>query len=167
MGRDRHTGRARCRLCVGNLIKWPCWPFYTETHRVSSAEILLRTVPNVGGNIVNGKFVTDAAFEPRNNVDEDGLSFYRADFITPGDLCVANSHKAGVYCVFLHAERLLEMSMTLKPSPDELPGHVVIPEITYSAFRSDATKRIVKDYMIHLRLQSARRPLFGPSSPPV
>jgi hypothetical protein len=107
----------------------------------------------------------DTAFEPRNHIDEDGLSLFRLDFITPADLCAANKHNAGVYCAFLHAERLLEMGMTLQPSPVEHPGHIIIPEITYLAFRASATKQIVKDHMIYLRLQSARVPLWGPSDP--
>ena len=107
----------------------------------------------------------DAAFEPRKDVDEDGLSLFRYDFITPEQLIEANPHKAGVYCVFLHAARLMEMSMTLLPMPDELPGHIVIPEITYSAFRAEATKRTVKDHMIYLRLQANRQPFLGPSPP--
>jgi len=128
--------------------------------------LLLRTVPNAGGNVVNGRIVLDVAFQPRRELDEDGLSLFRLDFITPEQLAKANAHRAGVYCVFLHAARLLEMPMTLLPVFDELPGHVVIPEITYSAYKAEDTKQLVKDRMIYLRLQANRSTLWGPSDPP-
>jgi hypothetical protein len=59
-------------------------------------------------------------FSRCNLIDEDGLSFYRMDFITPEQLAENNTHSAGVFYAYLNAGSLLEMNLTLKPSPDEL-----------------------------------------------
>jgi hypothetical protein len=164
LGREHGASGKRCRFCVRTLTRWPCWPIYSETHPVAANEILLRSVPNVGGNVVNGK-VQDAAFQPRNHIDEDGLSFYRMDFITPEQLAENNTHRAGVFYAYLNASGLLEMNLTLKPSPDELPGHLVIPEMTYAAYSARDKKVSVKDFMIFMKLHANKRPLWGPSRP--
>lgn len=114
--------------------------------------------------MINGK-VQDVAFLPRNIIDDDGLSFYRLDFITAASLAEKNEHKLGVYYAHLKASDLLGMRLTLKPSPDELPGHVVIPEMTYPASRADGTKQAIRDWAVFLKLHANNNPLWGPSPP--
>jgi hypothetical protein len=163
LGADFAAKGKRCRFCVDTLKKWPCWPLYNETHPVTAEELLLRSVPNVGGNVYDGKAL-DAAFQPRPD-DTDGLSLQRLDFITPEQMATANKHARGVFIVMLLAQNLMEMGLTLLPSPAELAGHVVIPEMRYGLYQAKETKGQVKDFMHYLRMHANRRSIWGPSSP--
>jgi len=83
------------------------------------------------------------AFRPNVN-DSTGLSVFRALFVQPAQT-VANIDpaKANEYLVArLLVQDLLRLGLTVAPEPagDEAPGHAVIPQLSWDAYRADKQK---------------------------
>lgn len=105
--------------------------------------------------------VSRAAFEPNKN-DIDGLSVFRAEFITPERL-VLDRKEPTLYCVAaLPVLNLRRLSLTvLSAEIDNLPGHAIIPELAYSAYQ--ANKHRLKEILVELARLVSTRIVFGPS----
>jgi hypothetical protein len=120
----------------------------------------LRSVPNAGEYYDSENGVHDFAFQPRKS-DDDGLSLYRLDFVTPKYLAQHNQCRAGVYYVFVRSRDLLDLGLSLKPAPDALPGHVLVPQMDYASYK--ARKREMKNLQIALAKAANKKRLWGPS----
>jgi hypothetical protein len=77
------------------------------------------------------------SFRPNKN-DVDGISLYREHFTSVEAL--ANSGRKPPYIVArLNASDIFALGLSLDPTPGEgdLPGHVVIPELSVSAYQNN------------------------------
>jgi hypothetical protein len=79
-------------------------------------------------------------------------------------LAVQNLFSTGVYYAKLLATDIRRLNLTLRPSLDDLPGHVLIPEINYNQLKAD--KKGVKQMAMSLANLVTPSSLWGPSSPP-
>lgn len=103
-------------------------------------EFLLRRIPITGGYFDTKKSppVQPGAFRP-NAGDTDGISFYRERLLSPSELVARSKRPPGTTKVArLLARDLLALGLTLEPKQeeDDLPGHVVIPEVNYLDYNS-------------------------------
>jgi hypothetical protein len=106
------------------------------------------------------------AFRPSTE-DDDGLSFYREYHLSAVALARSGRKPAEEYVVVRYRARdLLGLGLTLEPTcnPDDLPGHVIIPELSKSKYHDNKAK--CKE--IHLRLATlgSKDLLTGFVSPP-
>jgi hypothetical protein len=87
--------------------------------------------------------VSAFAFRP-NQQDTDGISLFR-ELLSSADRVAASARKpASSYVVArLKAADMFSLGLSLRPTPGDLPGHVVIPEINSGAYqdKTDKTKR--------------------------
>ncbi len=160
---DNRGGRAR--VCLGSLTRWPPWLFHFETDQVTPGEILLRTIPNSRGYYTPEAGIQRLSFEPRP-LDDDGISLFRLNFLTPEKLASDNTHPKGVCVAAIPAQAFFGNGLTILPTPSKLPGHVSVPELNYPRWRGadKADKTILKDWMV--ALAHAARCKHGPTAPP-
>jgi hypothetical protein len=88
--------------------------------------------------------ITPFEFRPHKDRDTDGLSFFREIKLSPSKLANSATKPADNYVVVkLRVADLLALGLSVQPIEDEgdLPGHVVIPELTAAVTR-DPSKRI-------------------------
>ena len=91
--------------------------------------------------------VTPYAFEPHKKRDVDGMSFFREDFVTPRQVAEACRHPSGALVARIKVRRLRKLGFTVQPTPDpnELPGHVIVPELKHEQQRSASERRRIAD----------------------
>jgi hypothetical protein len=160
--------RARLRLCT--LIRG--WPWYYETAGIFAGEVLLRAIPNARGYLTPsmGKWsVSPYAFEPNKKRDIDGMSFFREDFVTPFELATANKHPARVRVarVSVAQFRLLGLEVRCAPDETQLPGHAIVPEMSFIAGRTREEKRRIADLSQKLaQFASENKTYCPPGLPP-
>lgn len=157
MGR-KNRGR-RCRLRFRTLIRWP---WYFESCPVTPGELILRLIPSVYYNpLLPESPIQDQSFRPNKDRDTDGISFSRLDFVTRKQRGM-QARKPGAYIATLKVADLIKLGLNPIPSPipDELPGHVVIPELSFANYEADKTK--YKPILLELAKLAAARPLSGP-----
>ncbi len=109
--------------------------------------------------------VQDQSFRPHEVHDTDGISFSRLDFVTPRQRGM-KARKPGAYIAMLRVADLLKLGLNPIPSPlpDDLPGHVVIPELSFASYAADKTK--YKPILLKLAKLAAERPIRGPYGAP-
>lgn len=71
------------------------------------------------------------ALKPTSS-DIDGLSFYREKFIGPEAVAKAGRNPTGYRVARLKAQDILNLGLTIIPRPSTIPGHCIVPELTYS-----------------------------------
>jgi hypothetical protein len=105
------------------------------------------------------------AFRPTER-DTDGLSVFRERFTQhPADiLCVVEESKRGLYYVARLAVRDLSLlSLTVVPMPvPGLPGHAVIPELSWPNYQNKQNKVRLKDVQLQLAILAGRGIVHGP-----
>jgi|SRR5208337_646789 len=87
------------------------------------------------------------AFTPNKN-DEDGLSFYLERELSVEDLLATSNRPANDYVIVrLKASDLYELGLSLDRTndPDDLPVHVVIPEINFQDYEDPRQKPRLKE----------------------
>ena len=107
---------------------------------IDPEEFLLRRIPITGGYFDPKKSppVQPGAFRP-NAGDTDGISIYRERLLSASELVARSKRPPGTTKVArLLAKDLLALGVTLEPKQeeDDLPGHVVIPEVNYLDYDS-------------------------------
>lgn len=153
----KNRGR-HCRLRLRTLIRWP---WYFESCPVTPGEYILRLIPRVYYDpSLQESPIQDQSFRP-NKRDTDGISFSRLDFVTRRQRGI-KARNPGAYIATLKVADLIKLGLNPIPSPvpDDLPGHVVIPELSYANYAADKTK--YKPILLQLAKLAASRPLFGP-----
>lgn len=161
----------RARFCLRTIIRG--WPWYYEARPVSRNEVLLRTVPNSVGYYTPGLgnwALNSLAFEPRQ-VDVDGISLFREDFVTRQHLASKSGHACGVRVARVTAKECAGLNLSVTPSPNskQPPGHVVIPEMPFVKGKTQQHKeqrQEIKD-LAHLLAQFAnQRKVYVPPALP-
>jgi len=91
--------------------------------------------------------VTPLSFRP-NRQDSDGLSFYRERFLSPIQLANSASKPADCYVVArIAASSLVGLGLTLVVSQQQgdLPGHLVIPELSWQHYEDKSKQKNIKE----------------------
>lgn len=162
---NRHDNRGRrARVCLGSLTRWPPWPFHFETDPVIPREILLRTIPNSKGYYTPEAGIQRFSFEPRQ-VDDDGISLYRLNFLTAEKLASDNTHAKGIWVAAIPAQAFFECGLTIQPTLSTLPGHVSVPELNHPRWSqaSKADKITLKNWAVALAIAAHLK--YGPTAP--
>lgn len=129
---------------------------------MTPGELILRLIPRVYYDpSLPESPIQDQSFRPNERRDTDGISFSRLDFVTRRQ-CGEKARKPGAYIATLKVADLIELGLNPIPSPipDGLPGHVVIPELSFASYAADKTK--YKPILLKLAKLAAARPLSGP-----
>ena len=77
------------------------------------------------------------AFQP-NAHDKEGISVFRQQFVAAEDVAAAGAQGAANYFVVrLQVKDVLSLGLSVMadPQPDQLPGHALIPELSWAAWR--------------------------------
>jgi hypothetical protein len=116
-----------------------------ETDSITPDEWLLRLVYQ--DRFTNRvPVISPNAFEPRvksRYPDTDGISLYRKDCLNdPADalLAVAEEKRPLTGIVQIPVSLLTDLSLTVRPAPDVVPGHVVVPELSAEAYSLDKAR---------------------------
>lgn len=80
--------------------------------------------------------INRSGFEPRSD-EEDGLSFYRERYTSIETLAQSGRSPGQSYICRFRVADLLALGVQLTSTPGDLPGHVVLPELSYPALRGD------------------------------
>jgi hypothetical protein len=92
--------------------------------------------------------VASFEFRPNKNRDFDGLSLYRECKLSPAKLAHSAPKAADNYVVVkLKVRDLLDLGRSVRPDQrdDDLPGHVLIPELTVAASRDPEKKQWIAE----------------------
>lgn len=115
----------------------------TEDAPVHGSEWVLRRIPDVQPpwcNPEQERPVAVGAFTP-NSGDADGISLYREIFVKPEEVAAAARKSRACFVVRLRAKDVRKLGLSLAPRLDEdLPGHVVVPELYYGMPRPRKTE---------------------------
>jgi hypothetical protein len=112
--------------------------------------------------------ISPRAFEPRGGKypDTDGVSLFRyACLNDPTDvLCVIGESKRSRYgIVRIRVNILAGLTLTVRASHiDEVPGHVVIPELNITAYNDNANKAFFTSTMLRLAEEASANILRRP-----
>jgi hypothetical protein len=164
VGTSASPGR-RARLCLRTLVRG--WPWYYETRRLLPDEVLLRAIPNATGYVKEkmGIWTVDPyAFEPHPRRDIDGMSFFRADFATPVQVCQTNRHAYGARVARITMQQLRSLGLDADPDPDpeQLAGHALVPGMRFVRTLPREEKRKIKDLSQKLALFATGNGLYSP-----
>ena len=82
-----------------------------------------------------------AAFQPYPR-DTDGISLFRELFVTPQQVATARENSTGYYISRLDVSSITPLGLTVIPNPieDQLPGHSLIPELSFSEYKKNKNK---------------------------
>lgn len=126
-----------------------------ENAPVLASEYILRRILNDQQYIITDReiSVTPHAFRPTDK-DVNGISVFRKLFISANEVARLGTNEKGYYVSELLTEELMQSNMSVIPdpldpdSPDYIPGHSAIPELSRSAYKAD--KKTVKALMLQL-----------------
>ncbi len=107
-----------------------------------------------------------AAFRPHETNDTDGLSVYREKAVTQAAdvlFAVAEEKRGKFFVVRWVVRELVALGLTVVPSPepDDIPGHCVIPELSWSNYQ--ANKDRMKEVQAELACLAAQNIAMRPS----
>lgn len=99
------------------------------------------------------------AFRP-NERDVDGLSVFRTSFVSAQELANSGRKPGNYYITQLSVRAIVDLGLTLVPDPqeDQLPGHCLIPELSFDAAEQDKNRskeiqrelaKIASKYVVH------------------
>ena len=118
----------------------------SESDAITDEEWLLRRVHRDRFRTGKTPFISPGAFEPRlpgksRDPDCDGISLYRESCLADPESCllpVATEKRSEWGIVRILAAEIRRLGMSMNAAHDEqIPGHVVIPELSASAFVVD------------------------------
>ena len=137
-----------------------------ERMQVGAGEWILRRIHKNHFKPSKPTPVERVAFQPSDE-DVDGLSVFRAAFVSPGQI-VADSRGGNSYYVARLAVRELgrftpPLTVAPDPDPDQPPGHAVIPEL--NAIRLKTEKYPSKELQRDLAKLAAKNIVFRPGDP--
>jgi hypothetical protein len=118
-------------------------------HPIDPDEPIMRRIPIVPGYFDPAKAppVQAGAFRP-NPDDLDGISFFRERELSVSELVAGTKRAAGSFAVArMTARDLLDLGLTLQPKQDgdDLPGHVIVPEINVETYNDPIRRTKVKE----------------------
>ncbi|MGH6635281.1 MAG: hypothetical protein ACRED0_03805 [Gammaproteobacteria bacterium] len=130
---------------------------------VTPGEHVLRRIPNNKDWYKESlaEPVQRVAFEPRKT-DTAGLSVFRELFVSAAKVAAGGPGRAGYYVSRLRIADLLMLGLTVVPDPqaNELPGHALIPELSYSSMLRDRSAS--KAFQRELAKLASRAIVFRP-----
>ncbi len=167
MATSASRGR-RARLRLRTIVRW--LRLY-ETTPVYSDEVLLRSFPNNQRYFVEemGAWaLSPTAFKPQSKRDTDGMSFFREDFTSARVIAKANRHPNGVRVARIAVLLMQRLSLHAQPDPrpEELPGHIVVPELRYVQLQTATDKQNAKRIQLELARHAVSNGLYSPRRMP-
>lgn len=131
----------------------------SESDAITDDEWPLRRVHRDRFRIGKMPFISPGAFEPRlpgksHDPDSDGISFYRESCLADPALCllsVAAEKRSEWGIVRILAAEIRRLGLSVNAAHDEqIPGRVVIPELSASAFvmNRDGCKKLMHDMAV-------------------
>ena len=163
MATSASRGR-RARLRLRTIARW-LW--YYESSPVYPDEMLLHSIPNNQQYFHEemGEWaLSPTAFKPHSKRDVDGMSFFREDFISARTMAKRNRHPHGVRVARVKVLLIKDMAMDVQPDPrpEQLPGHVVVPELRFVAHLTPAEKQNAKKIQLRLARHAMGNGLYTP-----
>ena len=132
-----------------------------ESLPVLQDELIVRLIWNQYYRPDLVRIVRDNAFLPRSS-ETDGISVFRLSYLNdPKDaLLVMEPEKRDLYAIsLLPAFEIFGLGLTIQPEKiDILPGHAIIPELSYIEYMLDRTK--CKDIIRALALLSGKNSML-------
>jgi hypothetical protein len=101
------------------------------------------------------------AFKP-NDDDDDGVSVYRAELITPGQLDALGRKPGTYYVARLSVQALRSLNLSIVSTAGPLPGHAVIPELRRAAY--EVNKQALKELMLELAKLASQDLVLRPTA---
>jgi hypothetical protein len=163
-------GLVQTRVTLGGVKPWAAWAVKScsantygrnnaAIHREKCYPGSERAEP--GPDYYNPSLPTPMlalAFRP-NKQDNDGISLYREFFLTVDRLAGSARKPAEFYVVArFRAADLFAMGLSLLPTQEEgdLPGHVVVPELTWAAYQDPPRRRWLAEINRELAVLASR-----------
>ena len=108
--------------------------------------------------------VSPYAFKPHKKRDPDGLSFFREDFVSCSDVAIACKHPDGARVVRLKVAAILALGLRVDaaPDPQELAGHVILPNMNAGAASAKSTKNGIDRLTVELARLATRESIYTP-----
>lgn len=105
---------------------------------VTPDEAVFRRIPKSRFHEGDDVPVDPVAFRPRED-DIEGLSVYRAKKVGPREVALAYRMPGDCFVARLAVADLLDLHLSVVPDerPDELPGHALIPELSWGRYQAD------------------------------
>lgn len=112
--------------------------------------------------------ITPLAFKPSPKRDQDGMSFFREDFVTSQAVADASRHPQKARTTRITVVQLSQLELEVKADPDakELPGHAIVPEMRYRKNQSDQERQRTKDRSQRLAQFATKNGVYSPSGLP-
>ncbi len=129
----------------------------TGEEPVDPGEFVLRCIHRNNFDASQPVSVLRCEFEPKPR-DAEGLSCYREQLLSAEQLANSGRSPGACYVARIAVQDLLALGLTVVPTPGDLPGHVSVPELCYSAFCADkATSKAIQRQLALLASQSIIR----------
>ena len=124
-------GSSRGRRCRFSFRAPLRWLKYFETDACSDTEYLLRIIPADFYKRELTPPIQRPAFAPSPK-DDDGLSFFREDFVSPRKLAKWYRNKKGGVIARIRVSELraMQLSVVVNVREDSAAGYVLVPEIS-------------------------------------
>jgi hypothetical protein len=120
-----------------------------STRSIEPDEAIIRRIPKCPGyyDPLKNPPIERGAFTPNKN-DKDGLSCFLEREMSAEDLLARSNQPGSNYVIVrFRAADLFQMGLSLirTNDPDDLPGHVVIPEINFQDYKDPRQKPRLKE----------------------
>ncbi len=109
-----------------------------ESDPITAQEFVLRRIHKNQVILTSPTPIQRNAFEPKPR-DDTGISVYREAIVSAAAVAAAGAKAGEYYVARLAITDLIRLGLTLipDPQPGELPGHCVIPELTWQSFQQN------------------------------
>lgn len=100
-------------------------------------------------------------FRPTDK-DTDGISVFRALFVSPDRVASSGKNPKGYYVARLRVSDIIALGLTVIPNPkdEQLPGHALIPELSTVAYAKN--KENAKFLLYRLAILAGNEIVFAP-----
>ena len=128
---------------------------------VSPNEYVLRRILSDYCDPLLREPIQSQGFRPTKN-DTDGISVFRALFVTPDRVASSGKNPKGYYVTRLRVSDILALGLTVIPNPknEQLSGHALIPELSIGAYTKD--KEVSKLLLYRLAILAGNEIVFAP-----
>ena len=132
-----------------------------QEEAIAPEENVLRRVPGQWINLTLSMPVSRLAFQASRR-DTDGLSVFRENFISAEQLATVREHPEGYFVDALNVGKINELNLTVLSDhqPEQLPGHSIIPELSYPNCKAHRQK--AKEVQVKLAKLASKQIVYSP-----